>query len=101
MAKLDESSWNAMRTIIESAIEANAPAVVPQPATVEPLPLTMNVEEARRQLGGVTRQTLYRWEKQGKLQRVNVEGVVLYTTRSILALCDAADNHADKWRVNA
>jgi predicted site-specific integrase-resolvase len=55
-------------------------------AHVEQLPVTLNMEETRRQLGGVSKPTIYKWVKQGKLRRVDLPGVFLVSTESVLKL---------------
>jgi len=59
------------------------------------LPVTLSMEEARRQLGGVSRPTIYKWVKQGKLRRVDLPGVFLVSTESVLRLVNPADIPAD------
>ena len=49
------------------------------------------MDEVRYHLGGVTRQTIYNWVKAGKLHKVDVPGVFLVSTASVLTLVDGTD----------
>ena len=55
------------------------------------LPLTMTMNQVRHHLGGVTRQTIYNWVKAGRLHKVDVPGVFLVSTASVLALVNGTD----------
>lgn len=51
----------------------------------------MTMSEVRRHLGGVTRQTIYNWCKAGRLHKVDVPGVFLVSTESVLRLVNGED----------
>ena len=67
---------------------------------VERLPVTLTMDEVRRQLGGVSRPTVYKWVKQGRLRRVDLPGVFLVSTESVLRLVNPADIPADTFPTN-
>jgi hypothetical protein len=69
--------------------------VKPAVTLIDTLPVSLNMEEAQRQLGNVSRRTIYNWVKAGKLRKVDVPGVFLVSTESVFALVNPADNPAD------
>jgi hypothetical protein len=63
--------------------------------TADTLPLTLNMEEVRHHLGGVCKRTVYNWVKAGRLHKVDVPGVFLVSTESVIRLVGSADIPAD------
>jgi hypothetical protein len=62
---------------------------------VEQLPVTLRMDEARKQLGNVCEMTVRRWVEIGKLKRADLPGVFLISTASVLAAANPTDNPAD------